>query len=92
MTFRIQFPWTVENNKSQTEECEEEPKAELEVMQVHLNELEPGDIVFHKTCGYGRIINLDWSRIAVTFDSGDRKGNPHRSPCFRARSSKGYYG
>ena len=41
--------------------------------QEQLDELEPGDTVFHKAFGYGRIIDIEESYIEVTFDSDYKK-------------------
>lgn len=41
--------------------------------QEQLDELKPGDTVFHKAFGYGRTIDLDEAYIEVTFDSDDKK-------------------
>ena len=54
-------------------ERKEEPKPEPAVTQEQLDELEPGDTVFHKAFGYGRILDLDDSYIEVRFDSDDKK-------------------
>ena len=51
----------------------EEPKPEPTVTQEQLDELEPGDTVFHKAFGCGRIIDIDEACIDVTFDSDDKK-------------------
>lgn len=51
----------------------EEPKPEPTVTQEQLDELEPGDTVFHKAFGCGRIIDIDEACIEVTFDSDDKK-------------------
>ena len=51
----------------------EESKPEPAVAQEQLDELEPGDSVFHKAFGYGRIIDIDEAYIDVTFDSDDKK-------------------
>ena len=50
-----------------------ELKPEPAVTQEQLDELEPGDSVFHKAFGYGRIIDIDEAYIEVTFDSDDKK-------------------
>ena len=52
------------------------------VTQEMLDELEPGDTVFHKAFGYGRIIDIDGSYIEVTFDSDDKKKKPSRKFMF----------
>ena len=64
------------------EERKEEPKPEPAVTQEQLDELEPGDTVFHKAFGYGRIIDIDGSYIEVTFDSDDKKKKPSRKFMF----------
>jgi hypothetical protein len=64
------------------EQRKEEPKPEPAVTQEQLNELEPGDTVFHKAFGYGRIIDLDDTYIEVTFDSDDKKKKPSRKFMF----------
>ena len=64
------------------EQRKEEPKPEPAVTQDQLDELEPGDTVFHKAFGYGRIIDLDDSYIEVTFDSDDKKKKPSRKFMF----------
>ncbi len=51
----------------------EEPKPEPAVTQEQLDELEPGDTVFHKAFGYGRLIDIDEAYIEVAFDSDDKK-------------------
>ena len=64
------------------EERKEEPKPEPAVTQEQLDELEPGDAVFHKAFGYGRIIDIDDSYIEVTFDSDNKKKKPSRKFMF----------
>lgn len=63
------------------EERREEPKSEPAVTQAQLDELEPGDTVFHKAFGHGRIVSLDDSYIEVAFDS-DGKKRPSRKFMF----------
>ena len=64
------------------EQCKEETKPEPAVTQEQLDELEPGDTVFHKAFGYGRIIDIDDSYIEVTFDSDNKKKKPSRKFMF----------
>lgn len=66
----------------------EEPKPEPAVTQEQLDELEPGDTVFHKAFGYGRLIDLDEAYIEVTFDS-DGKKKPSRKFLFPGSFSQG---
>lgn len=66
----------------------EEPKPEPAVTQEQLDELEPGDTVFHKAFGYGRIIDLDEAYIEVTFGSDDKK-KPSRKFLFPGSFSRG---
>lgn len=51
-------------------------------VQEQLDELEPGDTVFHKAFGYGCIVNLNDTYIEVTFDGDDKKKNPSRKFMF----------
>jgi len=64
------------------EQRKEEPKPEPAVTQEQLDELEPGDTVFHKAFDYGRIIGIDDSYIEVTFDSDNKKKKPSRKFMF----------
>ena len=64
------------------EQREEEPKPEPAVTQGQLDELEPGDTVFHKAFGYGRIVELSATYVAVTFDNDDKKKKPSRKFMF----------
>ena len=66
----------------------EEPKPEPAVTQEQLDELEPGDTVFHKAFGYGRIIDIDEAYIEVTFDSDDKKKKPSRKFLSLGRSPR----
>lgn len=66
----------------------EKPKPEPAVTQEQLDELEPGDTVFHKAFGYGRIIDLDEAYIEVTFGSDDKK-KPSRKFLFPGSFSRG---
>ena len=66
-----------------------EPKPEPAVTQEQLDELEPGDTVFHKAFGYGRIIDIDEACIEVTFDSDDKKKKPSRKFLFPGSFSQG---
>ena len=47
-----------------------------------LDSLEPGDSVFHKAFGYGRIVDMDSSYVEVAFDNDDRKKKPSRKFMF----------
>ena len=47
-----------------------------------LDALEPGDSVFHKAFGYGRIVDMDGSYVEVAFDNDDRKKKPSRKFMF----------
>lgn len=67
----------------------EEPKPEPAVTQEQLDGLEPGDTVFHKAFGYGRIIDIDETYIEVTFDSDDKKKKPSRKFLFPGSFSQG---
>lgn len=64
------------------EQRKEEPKPEPTVTQEQIDELEPGDTVFHKAFGYGRIVDIDDSYIEVTFDSDNKKKKPSRKFMF----------
>lgn len=59
------------------------------VTQEQLDELEPGDTVFHKAFGYGRLIDIDEAYIEVTFDSDDKKKKPSRKFLFPGSFSQG---
>lgn len=59
------------------------------VTQEQLDELEPGDMVFHKAFGYGRLIDIDEAYIEVTFDSDDKKKKPSRKFLFPGSFSQG---
>lgn len=67
----------------------EEPKPEPAVTQEQLDGLEPGDAVFHKAFGYGRIIDIDEAYIEVTFDSDDKKKKLSRKFLFPGSFSQG---
>ena len=67
----------------------EESKPEPAVAQEQLDELEPGDTVFHKAFGYGRIIDIDEVYIEATFDSDDKKKKPSRKFLFSGSFSQG---
>ena len=67
----------------------EEPKPEPAVTQEQLDELEPGDTVFHEAFGYGRTIDIDEACIEVTFDSDDKKKKPSRKFLFPGPFSQG---
>lgn len=68
----------------------EEPKLGPAVTQEQIDELEPGDTVFHKAFGYGRIIDIDEAYIEVTFDSDDKKKKkPARKFLFPGSFSQG---
>lgn len=59
------------------------------VTQEQLDELEPGDTVFHKAFGYGHLIDIDEAYIEVTFDSDDKKKKPSRKFLFPGSFSQG---
>lgn len=52
------------------------------VTEGELDALEPGDSVFHKAFGYGRIVDMDGSYVEVAFDNDDRKKKPSRKFMF----------
>ena len=64
------------------EERKEEPSPEPAVTKEQLDELEPGDTVFHKAFGYGQIVDIDDSYIKVMFDNDDKKKKPSREFMF----------
>ena len=57
--------------------------------QEQLDELEPGDTVFHKAFGYGCIIDIEKSYIEVMFDSDYKKKKPSRKLLFPGSFSQG---
>ena len=59
------------------EKVEEAPKKQA-ITQEQLDNIEVGDIVFHKAFGYGRVVSLDGSHISVSFDGDDHKKKPSR--------------
>ena len=50
--------------------------------QAELDELEVGDVVFHKAFGYGEIIELTEKSIKVSFDDDNKKKAPWRGFVF----------
>ena len=72
-----------------THACKKEPKPEPAVTQEQLDELEPGDTIFHKAFGYERIIDIDEAYIEVTFGSDDKKKKPSRRFLFPGSFSQG---
>ena len=73
----------------ETRARKEEQKPEPAVTQEQLDELEPGDTVFHKAFGYGCIIDIEESYIEVMFDSDYKKKKPSRKLLLPGSFSQG---
>lgn len=73
----------------ETRARKEEQKPEPAVTQEQLDELEPGDTVFHKAFSYGCIIDIEESYIEVMFDSDYKKKKPSRKLLFPGSFSQG---
>ncbi len=66
-----------------------EPKPEPAVTQEQLDGLEPGDTVFHKAFGYGRIIDIDEAFTSRSRSTAmTRRRNPRGSSCSLGRSPR----
>ena len=62
--------WT----KGYPAEVETKPQAQKpQVGKAELESLEPGDTVFHKSFGYGRIVDIDGGYVDVRFDNDSKK-------------------
>lgn len=68
--------------KSWPEERDEAAEASSLATESELDSLEPGDSVFHKAFGYGRIVDMDGSYVEVAFDNDDHKKKSSRKFMF----------
>ena len=67
--------------KGYPEEREEEPAASPLITKAELDALKPGDTVFHKAFGYGRIVDLSDKYVEVAFETdGNKKGRKKNPP------------